>query len=65
MQCSLSQRRTQCMLSPIGLPVFSNQHLFQFTKDQKGFFKACNGAECKVFISTHQSALSLRNQYGA
>ncbi|KAG5589896.1 hypothetical protein H5410_040410 [Solanum commersonii] len=49
MQRSLSQRRTQYMLSPIGLPVFSNQQLFQLTQDQKGVFKACNGAECKVF----------------
>ncbi|KAH0661556.1 hypothetical protein KY284_026487 [Solanum tuberosum] len=29
-------------------PVFSIQHLFQLTQDQKGLFKACNGAECKV-----------------
>ncbi|KAG5585082.1 hypothetical protein H5410_045516 [Solanum commersonii] len=47
MQRSLSQRRTQYMLSPIGLPVFSNQQLFQLTQDQKGLFKACNGAKCK------------------
>ena len=44
MQRSLSWRRAQCMLSHIGLPVFSNQHLFQLTQDQKGLFKACNGA---------------------
>ncbi|KAG5610579.1 hypothetical protein H5410_021860 [Solanum commersonii] len=48
MQYSLSQRKTQCILSPIGLPVFSNQQLFQLTQDQKGLFKACNGAECKM-----------------
>ncbi|KAG5571973.1 hypothetical protein H5410_061739 [Solanum commersonii] len=47
MQRSHSQRRTQCIISPIGLPVFSNQHLFQLTHDQKGLLKACNGAECK------------------
>ncbi|KAG5590022.1 hypothetical protein H5410_040536 [Solanum commersonii] len=47
MQRSLSQKRTPCMFSPIGLPVFSNQHLFQFTQDQKGLFKASNGVECK------------------
>ncbi|KAG5590606.1 hypothetical protein H5410_041120 [Solanum commersonii] len=47
MQRSLSQRRTQYMLSPIGFPVFSNQQLFQLTQDQKGIFKGCNGAECK------------------
>ncbi|KAG5585775.1 hypothetical protein H5410_046209 [Solanum commersonii] len=28
MQRSHSKRRTQCMLSPIALPIFSNQHLF-------------------------------------
>ncbi|KAG5620396.1 hypothetical protein H5410_005614 [Solanum commersonii] len=55
-QHSHSQRYTQCMISPIGLPVFSNQHLFQLTQDQKGLFKACNGAECKggiPFFSKH------------
>ncbi|KAG5610918.1 hypothetical protein H5410_022199 [Solanum commersonii] len=31
----------------IGLPVFSNQHLFQLTQDKKGIFKVCSGAECK------------------
>ncbi|KAG5631248.1 hypothetical protein H5410_002965 [Solanum commersonii] len=36
-----------CMTSPIGLPLFSNQHSFQLNQDQKGLFKACNGAECK------------------
>ncbi|KAG5631638.1 hypothetical protein H5410_003355 [Solanum commersonii] len=36
------------MTSPIGLPIFSNQHLLQLTQDQKGLFKACNEAECKV-----------------
>ncbi|KAG5631099.1 hypothetical protein H5410_002816 [Solanum commersonii] len=49
MQRSLSQRRTQCMLSIIGLPIFSNQQLFQLTQDVKGPFKACNGPECKAF----------------
>ncbi|KAG5610873.1 hypothetical protein H5410_022154 [Solanum commersonii] len=34
-----------------GLPVFSNQHLFQLTQDQKGLFKACNGVECKADYS--------------
>ncbi|KAG5572237.1 hypothetical protein H5410_062003, partial [Solanum commersonii] len=48
MQRSLSQGRTQCIFSPIGLPVFSDQLLFQLSQDQKGLFKACNGAECKV-----------------
>ncbi|KAG5585259.1 hypothetical protein H5410_045693 [Solanum commersonii] len=35
------------MLSPIGLPEFSNRHSFQLTQDQKGLSKDCNGAECK------------------
>ena len=39
-----------CMTPPIGLPLFSNQHLFQLTQDQKGLFKACNRAECKGII---------------
>ncbi|KAG5614957.1 hypothetical protein H5410_014781, partial [Solanum commersonii] len=47
MQHSHSQRRTQCIISPISLPVFSNQYLLQLTQDQKGLFKACNGVECK------------------
>ncbi|KAG5606681.1 hypothetical protein H5410_028173 [Solanum commersonii] len=34
-----------------GLPIFSNQQLFQLTQDQKGHFKACNGAECKGRIT--------------
>ncbi|KAG5590882.1 hypothetical protein H5410_041396, partial [Solanum commersonii] len=46
-QRSHSQRCTQCMTSPIGLPIFSNQPLFQLTQDQKGIYKACNRAECK------------------
>ncbi|KAG5599074.1 hypothetical protein H5410_030444 [Solanum commersonii] len=36
-----------CMASPICLPLFSDQHSFQLTQDQKGFFKACNETECK------------------
>ncbi|KAG5585854.1 hypothetical protein H5410_046288, partial [Solanum commersonii] len=44
---TFSKRRTLCMSSPIGLPVFSNRHFFQLTQDKKGLYKACNGAECK------------------
>ncbi|KAG5571620.1 hypothetical protein H5410_061386 [Solanum commersonii] len=33
-----------------GLPLFSNQPSVRLTQDQKGLFKACNGAECKGFI---------------
>ncbi|KAG5571734.1 hypothetical protein H5410_061500, partial [Solanum commersonii] len=36
-----------CMTLPIGLPLFSNQHSFQLIQDQKGLFKACNGAKFK------------------
>ncbi|KAG5580504.1 hypothetical protein H5410_051131 [Solanum commersonii] len=32
---------------PIGLPIFSNQLLFQLTQDQKGVFKDCNWVEFK------------------
>ncbi|KAG5586167.1 hypothetical protein H5410_046601, partial [Solanum commersonii] len=30
-----------------GLPLFSNRLSVRLTEDQKGLFKACNGAECK------------------
>ena len=50
MQHSLSQGRAQCMLSPIGLPLFSSKHSFQLTQDQKGLFKSCNGDECKGMV---------------
>ncbi|KAG5590368.1 hypothetical protein H5410_040882, partial [Solanum commersonii] len=43
---TLTKMKT-CMTSPIGLPLFSNKHLFQLTQDQKGLFKVCNGADCK------------------
>ncbi|KAG5581489.1 hypothetical protein H5410_052116, partial [Solanum commersonii] len=46
-QRSHSKRGTQCMLSPIGLPLFSNRLSIRLTQDQKGLSKACNGAECK------------------
>ncbi|KAG5631367.1 hypothetical protein H5410_003084 [Solanum commersonii] len=38
---------TQCIISPIGLPVFSNQHFHQLTQHLKGLFKASNGVEFK------------------
>ncbi|KAG5631839.1 hypothetical protein H5410_003556 [Solanum commersonii] len=47
MQRSNKKRGTQCMFSPIGLPLFSNRLSIRFTQDQKGLSKACNGAECK------------------
>ncbi|KAG5599258.1 hypothetical protein H5410_030628, partial [Solanum commersonii] len=47
MQHSLSQRITQCMLSPIGLSVFSNQQLLQLTQDQKGFSRLVMGLSVK------------------
>ncbi|KAG5580400.1 hypothetical protein H5410_051027 [Solanum commersonii] len=50
MQHSHSKRITQCVLSPICLIVFSNQHLFQLTQDQKGLYKACNGVGCKGMV---------------
>ncbi|KAG5585583.1 hypothetical protein H5410_046017 [Solanum commersonii] len=61
MEHSLSQRRTQCMLSPIDLPVFSNRHLLQLTQDQKGLFKACKRAECKGVPSFSTPRLCLQN----
>ncbi|KAG5610140.1 hypothetical protein H5410_021421, partial [Solanum commersonii] len=48
MRHSHSKRGTQCMFSPTDLPLFSNRLLNWLTQDQKGLFKACNGAECKV-----------------
>uniref|UniRef100_A0A0V0GL24 Putative ovule protein n=1 Tax=Solanum chacoense TaxID=4108 RepID=A0A0V0GL24_SOLCH len=50
MQCSHSKRGTQCMFSPIGLPLFSNQLSIRLTQDQKGLSKACNGDECKGMV---------------
>ncbi|KAG5571463.1 hypothetical protein H5410_061229 [Solanum commersonii] len=47
MQRSHSKRGTQCMFSPIGLPLFSNRLSIWFTQDQRGLSKACNGDECK------------------
>ncbi|KAG5590129.1 hypothetical protein H5410_040643 [Solanum commersonii] len=47
MQRLHSKRGTQCMFSPIGLPLFSNQLLTRFTQDQKGLSKACNEDDCK------------------
>ncbi|KAG5572221.1 hypothetical protein H5410_061987 [Solanum commersonii] len=41
-----------CMTSLICLPLFSNQHSFQLTQDNKGLFKACNGVECKEATSS-------------
>ena len=41
---------TKCMLSPIGLPLFSSQQSFLLYQDQKGLSKACNGAECKDMV---------------
>ncbi|KAG5599724.1 hypothetical protein H5410_031094 [Solanum commersonii] len=36
----------------IGLPLFSNKHLFLLTQDHKGLFKACNGAKGSIFFKT-------------
>ncbi|KAG5631845.1 hypothetical protein H5410_003562 [Solanum commersonii] len=48
MQRTHSKRGTQCIFSPIGLPLFSNRLSIWFTQDLKGLSNACNGAECKV-----------------
>ena len=47
---SHSKRGTQCMFSPIYLPLFSNWLSIQLSQGQKGLSKACNGAECKGTI---------------
>lgn len=49
-QRSHSQEWTQCMISLIGLPIFSGQPLSQLTQDHKGLSKACNGDECKGMV---------------
>ncbi|KAG5571874.1 hypothetical protein H5410_061640, partial [Solanum commersonii] len=49
---TLLKRRTLCMLSPIGLLVFSNRHLFQLILDKNSLYKAFNGAECKCMCAT-------------
>ncbi|KAG5600141.1 hypothetical protein H5410_031511, partial [Solanum commersonii] len=41
------KKGTQCMFSPIGLPLFSDRSSARFTQDQKGLSTACNGDECK------------------
>ncbi|KAG5571570.1 hypothetical protein H5410_061336, partial [Solanum commersonii] len=41
------KKRNKMHVSPIALPLFSNQPSLQLTQDQKGLYKACNGAECK------------------
>ncbi|KAG5631020.1 hypothetical protein H5410_002737, partial [Solanum commersonii] len=46
-QHSHSKRGTQCMFSPIGLPLFSNRSSVWLTQDHKGLSKVCNGTECK------------------
>ncbi|KAG5594569.1 hypothetical protein H5410_035801 [Solanum commersonii] len=50
MQHSHSKRGTQCMFSPIGLPLFSNRLLIRFTQDQKGLSKACKWDKCTGMI---------------
>ncbi|KAG5595816.1 hypothetical protein H5410_037048, partial [Solanum commersonii] len=44
---SLKKRETQCMFSPIGLPLFSNRLSIRLTQDQKDISKAYNGDKCK------------------
>ena len=39
------------MISPIGLPLFSNKHLFQITQDQKVFTRLVTGLIVKVWSS--------------
>ncbi|KAG5614511.1 hypothetical protein H5410_014335 [Solanum commersonii] len=51
MQRSHSKRGTQCMLSPICLPLFSNRLLIRLTQDKKGLSKAFNEVECKMLLS--------------
>lgn len=39
------QRETQCMFSPISLPLFSHRSYVWLTEDKKGLCKACNEVE--------------------
>ena len=47
--------------STINLSLFSNQHLFQLTQDQKSIFKGCNEAKCKYMVILDQCLLSWWN----
>ena len=48
MQRSHSKRGTQCMSSPIGLPVFSNQHDIKLNQDHKGLSRLVMGLRVKI-----------------
>ncbi|KAG5615168.1 hypothetical protein H5410_014992 [Solanum commersonii] len=48
MQRSHLKRGTQCIFSPIGMLLFSNQSSVRLTQGQKGLSKTCNGT-CKGF----------------
>ena len=39
-----------CMIPPISLPLFSNQHFIQLTKDNKGLLEAYSRVECKCMV---------------
>ncbi|KAG5630958.1 hypothetical protein H5410_002675, partial [Solanum commersonii] len=41
------KKGTQCMFSPICLPLFYNRSSVRLTQDHKGLSKACSGGECK------------------
>ena len=38
------------MFSPLTLPLFSNKSSIWLAQNQKGPFKACNGAKCKGMV---------------
>ncbi|KAG5629728.1 hypothetical protein H5410_001445, partial [Solanum commersonii] len=68
MQHSHLKRGTQCLFSPIGLPLFSNRLLIRLTQDQKGISKTCNGVECKgqilgLFMHGSKQANHTRHQH--
>ncbi|KAG5585263.1 hypothetical protein H5410_045697, partial [Solanum commersonii] len=46
-QRSHLKRGTQCIFSPIGLPLFFNRLSIRLTQDKKGLSKDCNEADCK------------------
>ena len=47
---SESYKTLTCMIPPISLPLFSNQHFIQLTKDNKGLLEAYSRVECKCMV---------------
>ncbi|KAG5615040.1 hypothetical protein H5410_014864 [Solanum commersonii] len=62
-QRSHSQRRTERMLSPIGLPVFLNRQLFQLTQDKKSTASRNFSTTCQLLLFNADLNFSFRAQH--